>query len=126
MKDMEGRPMVRTCCCAALLAAWAMPAFAWPATVIWPTYYRTGPDKSYQVMDEVFRGQTYEVLSCENDWCRVQDGRSIGYIEQAALARSDAPPPPPLKQGDCFDSQSAGFHKGGYFRYCEQIKQPTQ
>ena len=114
--------MFRTSLCVAVMAAWSAQAWAWPATVTWPTYYRSGPGQAYQVLDEVFRGQTYEVLSCAGGWCQVQEGRSIGYIEQEALAPSDTPPPPAMKSGDCFDSQSAGFHKGGYYRYCEQTK----
>ena len=96
------------------------PAWAWPGTVDWPTYYRTGPSKQYGVLDELQRGQTFDVLSCEGDWCRVRGAGSEGYIERGALA-DGAPPALAGKPGDCIDVRLAGHNvKGQPFRICGQ------
>ena len=110
--------MVRAGSLIAVATLWSAPAVAWTGTVDWPTFYRAGPDKGYTVLQEMQRGQTVEVLSCQGDWCRVQNGRSIGYIKQAALASPPAPSPSPVRSSDCFDSRSAGYEKGEVFRYC--------
>ena len=103
-----------------LLVLGAAPAWAWPATVQWPTYYRSGPDKQYGVLDELQRGQTFEVLSCDGDWCRVRGSSSVGYIERGALAEASRPLAVD-KPGDCIDVRLAGHTvKGQPFRFCEQ------
>ena len=97
-----------------------LPALAWSGTVTWPTFYRVAPTRQSVVLDELERGRMMEVLACEGGWCRVQDGRSIGFVEQGALApvQTEVPQPPGTK--DCFDSRASGYGKGEVFRYCEK------
>ena len=105
---------------AVVMALGSGPAWAWPATVDWPTYYRSGPDKQYGVLDELQRGQTFEVLSCDGDWCRVRGSGSEGYIERGALA-AGVPSGGGGKPGECIDVRLAGHTvKGQPFRVCGQ------
>ena len=105
------------------LTAWCGPALAWTAEVSWPTFYRAGPDKQYAVLEELSRGSMLEVLSCENDWCRVRNGRTLGFVERSALLTPSAlpgkPAVPPVTTG-CFVSRQAGYGSGEQFRYCSR------
>ncbi len=105
---------------AAVLVVWCGPALAWPGEVAWPTFYRAGPARQYAVLDELDRGAVLDVLSCDSGWCRVQSGRSTGYVEQAALLPpADVPAKPPVPgPAGCFESRETGYGKGEVYRYC--------
>ncbi len=108
-------------CGLAAVLAWSGPALAWTGEVSWPTFFRSGPDRRYVVLDEMERGQTVEVVSCDGDWCRVIAGKSLGYVEKSALIVPSAAPRKPGEQTAdpaCFDSNQAGYKKGENFRYC--------
>ena len=110
--------------CTATLAAalaWCGPALAYGGVVSWPTYYRTGPDRHYQVLNELDRGTKLDVLACENGWCHVQTGRDTGYVEQSAISQSGPltdPPTDQVQSDACFDSHEAGYGKGENWHYC--------
>ena len=119
------RVATRWFCGAAALAlvGWCGPAFAWTGEVSWPTFYRAGPDKQYAVLEELSRGVTLEVLSCENDWCQVRNGRTLGFVERAALLAPGAMPEKPVvppASAACFESRQTGYRAGELFRYCSR------
>ena len=104
-----------------VLAAWCGPATAKTQVVSWPTYYRTGPDRHYSVLNELDRGVTLEVLACDGGWCKVQSETSTGYVEQSALSDPSAFTPEPTTQAasdGCFDSHETGYGKGENWHYC--------
>ncbi len=107
---------------AAALLAWCGPALAWTGVVSWPTYDRTGPDRHYEVLNELDRGTTLDVLSCDNGWCHVQLDRTSGYIEQSAISQPGAlttvPPTVQTESDGCFDSHETGYGKGETWHYC--------
>ena len=101
--------------------AWCGPALAWPGVVSWPTYYRTGPDRQYRVLNELERGVPVEVLSCANGWCQVQTSLTTGYVEESAISHPEQIQPKPAVQAEgdgCFDSHETGYGKGETWRYC--------
>lgn len=116
----------------ALALLWASlgtaPAGAAEAPVTWPTFFRLGPGKQYRVVDELPRGRVLDVLSCGDQWCQAQLGRTVGYVERAALeppppastaATAAAPPRAASAPGQaCFDSTRAGYGEGEQLRYC--------
>ncbi len=111
--------MLRMASVFVVMAFWSGHALAWTGTVAWPDYYRAGPGNQYGVLDEVQRGQTFEVLSCDGDWCKVRDSSSVGYLERGVLA---AQAPAPTKTGECFTSRSDGEPgEPSTFLYCQQI-----
>ena len=113
--------MLRMASVIVVMAVWSGHAMAWTGTVIWPDYYRAGPGNQYGVLDEVERGQTFDVLSCDGDWCKVRDSSSVGYLERGVIAALPTQPPPPVKTGDCFTSRSDPEPgEPEMFRYCEQ------
>lgn len=109
------------------LAAWCGPANAWTGEVSWPTFYRAGPGRNYTVLDELDRGKTLEVLSCDNGWCQVQNGRSIGYTEQKWIVRPSAMPEKPRTPGPegCVESlvTGSGYKNGLSYQFCPRNTQ---
>ena len=100
---------------------WCGPALAWTGVISWPTYDRTGPDKAYEVLNELDRGVVVEVLSCDGGWCKVEADRATAYVEQALIAQQEAPTPQPVPQvasDACFESHETGYGKGETWRYC--------
>ena len=115
------RGWARWVCFGAVLSAWCGPALAWTGEVGWPTFYRDGPDRRHTVLEELTRGMLVDVLSCDGGWCRVQNGNTLGYVEQSALVQVAAmPAKPPIAPPDaaCFDSQQAGYKNGELYRFC--------
>ena len=104
------------------LAGWCGPAQAWTGEVSSPTFYRAGPGRNYTVLDELDRGETLNVISCNNGWCQVQNGRSTGYAEQKSLVQPSAMPQKPATPGPqgCVESRvtGSGYHKGLYYQFC--------
>ena len=94
------------------------PAWAWSGEVAWPTFYRAGPGRAYVVLDELDRGHRVEVLSCADAWCRIQEGRSVGFVEQAALLATAASPARAAPLPGCFESRAEGYAGGEVYRYC--------
>lgn len=98
---------------------WVAPAFAADVPVTWPTFFRLGPGRQYGVAEELARGAVLDVLSCGDRWCQAVRGRTLGYVDRAALE-----PPPwqaaaqPGAAAPCFGSRRAGYGEGEQFRYC--------
>ena len=115
------------CLAALALAGWCGPALAWTGEVASPTFYRSGPDKQYKVLEELERGVMLDVLSCQNDWCRVQNGRTVGFVEQSALLAPGAMPVKPASppaSAACFESRLNGYGTGDMYRYCSRPTGP--
>ena len=116
-----------------LVAAWCLPAPAYPAEradpseVGWPTFYRAGPGRDYVVLDELDRGVRVDVTACAAGWCRVRWENTDGYVEQAALVDPAAVPvkppmpgpPAPAPQG-CVQSRvtGPGYANGLDYEFC--------
>ncbi len=103
------------------MTAWCGPAWAWTGVISWPTYDRTGPAKTYEVLNELDRGVVVEVLSCDGGWCKVEADRATAYVEQSVIAQQTAATPQPEKQVQsdaCFESHETGYRKGETWRYC--------
>lgn len=103
---------------------WVPPASASEAAVTWPTFFRLGPGKQYRVVEELARGTVLDVVSCTDQWCQVGRGRTVGYVDRAALepppwqaGTAAAPPGAPTGQA-CFESRRAGYGEGERFLYC--------
>ena len=79
--------------------------------VDWPTFFRVGPSRHYLVVDELFRGTILDVKSCTDQWCQVQYGRVIGYVERAAL-NVDPFPPSKGRGGAAIASTARGVATG--------------
>ena len=107
-----------------ILTGWCCLAQAWTGEVSWPTFYRAGPGRNYTVLEELERGTTLEVMSCNDGWCRVRNGDSVGYTEQEWILRPDVMPKkfrtPDLKT--CVESIVTGSgYKGGLaYAFCPQ------
>lgn len=109
------------------LAGWCGPALAWTGEVAWPTFYRSGPDKQYKVLEELDRGVMLDVLSCQDGWCQVQNGRTLGFVEQSTLLAPGAVPLKPANppaSAACFESRSTSYDTGETFRYCSRPASP--
>ncbi len=118
---------------AALLAgiAFIPPAAAWTGMVTWPTYFRTGPGQHFAMLQELSRGMTLDVRSCDGQWCYVQNGSVSGYVVQADVAK-----PPPVVEttrsartaqttqpttqpaANCFTAQRSGYLDPEILRFC--------
>lgn len=105
-----------------LAAGWCAPARADQMEVIWPTFYRAGPSRSYVVLDEVDRGVRLDVLRCEAGWCRVYWENSVGYVEQTSLADPAAVPVKPSAPAPagCVQSRvtGSGYRGGLEYEFC--------
>jgi uncharacterized protein YgiM (DUF1202 family) len=88
--------------------------------VTWPTYFRTGPGEHYSVMEELSRGQSVLVQSCDKQWCKVTVGRVPGYMKAANIAARSPPSsfPAATDPSACFTSSRAGYPGGDDLRYC--------
>ena len=100
------------------------PTLAWTGDVSWPTFYRAGPGWNYTVLDELDRGQTLEVLACRDGWCLVQNGHSVGYVQQEWILRPSAMPEKPQTPGPAGCVQSivtgSGYRGGLAYKFCPQ------
>ena len=113
--------MIRFGMVVAAMALWSGQALAWTGTVEWPTFYRAGPDHQYGVLDELQRGQKFEVMSCDGDWCHARDATGTGYIPRGALAATTPMPGTTPQATDCVDSRMADSSREGEpFRFCVQ------
>jgi uncharacterized protein YgiM (DUF1202 family) len=101
------------------LTAAADPA---PGRVNATTYLHDGPGRHFRVVDELATGTAVQVLTCAQDWCRVQSGDGIGYLPQASLVSAKAvPAATPVAKPDgeaCVESTDAGSGAGLRYRYC--------
>jgi len=93
-----------------------------PGRVNATTYLHNGPGRQYQVVDELATGTPVQVLTCNQDWCRVQSGNGIGYLPQASLVSGQAAPgqtsaAKPAGEA-CVDATEAGEGAGLRYRYC--------
>ena len=103
--------------CIALLLPSAAPRAA-DGRVDWPTFFRLGPSQHDRVVAEVLRGTVVDVKSCDTQWCLVQYGRALGYVERATLNTNDFPPSAGSSSAACFDSVRSGYGKGQDLRFC--------
>ena len=118
------RQAARRGCLVLGLLAVCSPALAWTGEVTWPTYYRTGPGRQYQVLDEVDRGAQVEVLACQGGWCRVERQRFVGWVEQVNIsppATVPLKPTTPTSTDGCFETLQKGYGsygEGELWRIC--------
>ena len=106
----------------------AVPAFATPEQIAWPTFFRAAPSHDGDELQELDRGETVDVLDCNGDQCRVQYGRVIGYVDKAMLAPPNTPPtalmppnvagPQPTTDKSCVAAKEAGYGAGLTYNYC--------
>ena len=73
--------------------------------VTWDTWVRAAPTDQSRAIDELGTGTPVEVTSCQNGWCRINEGQAAGYIPQqllaTALTRLQASP----DRSTCFQAQ---------------------
>ena len=105
---------------AAAVLCLASPAGAWTGRVNWTTWLRAGPGMQFTVLDEVFGGDTVEVLDCGNGWCRTVSGGAVAYIQAELVARAEPAAPLAAGSGPCVDSRWAGYKDGEMFHYCQK------
>ena len=86
--------------------------------VEWPTFFRAGPSRHNQVVAELSRGTLVDVRSCDDQWCLVQYGRTLGYVERGMLNANASPTQHASPSSYCFDSVRSGYGKGEDFRFC--------
>jgi hypothetical protein len=95
-------------------------AEAAPQQLAWSTFMRAGPGDQYAAIDEIEHSASVDVVGCAGGWCRIQDGRVVGYIDQDALTL--APPPagsaPPAAAPDCFVTGQVSYLRAAPTRFC--------
>lgn len=47
---------------------------------------RSGPGTNYQVLGQLSRGQTVEVIDCATSWCQIQVQGRTGYVSRSYIA----------------------------------------
>jgi uncharacterized protein YraI len=95
---------------ALLLAAVVLPAAAatpepnsGQMVASWTTWMRAAPSEQARAIDEIGTGTAVQVESCQDGWCRIQEGRAVGYVQQRYLATALQTLKPGA--GDCFQAK---------------------
>jgi hypothetical protein len=96
------------------------PAEAASQRLAWSTFLRAGPGDRYAVIDEIEHSTPVQVLGCATGWCRIQDGRTTGYIDQDALtlARPATGWAPAAAEADCFVAGQVSNRGAAPTRFC--------
>jgi hypothetical protein len=96
-------------------------AEAAPQRLAWSTFLRAGPGDQFAALDEIEHSTSVEVLGCAAGWCRIQEGRTVGYIDQDALTLPKVPggATPPASAPNCFVAGQVSYPEAAPTRFCE-------
>ncbi len=89
---------------------------------------RAGPGHEYAGLDEVINQRSVDVRGCAKDWCLIQYGQALGWVEQSTLETDNALPVPSIPAGSqvmCFDALQSGWAGGDVLRICTGQNAPA-